>query len=306
MVPLDLFSKRQKKARGDTPEVFVYDTIPQPLRVQVVHIWRDVIGRSSEFHSPADNVYRRIVEALAREYGVFVLADGTSPEDVLKNFILSEREVDKILDCIEVSFLLIAFFHSRISNYSGRAHTKLTVEKAIEELNQRFLEHGVGYEYVPFEIIRKDSEFLHQETIKPALNLLQDSRYKGANEEFLKAHEHYRHGEIKDCLVYCLKSLESTLKTICEIRNWQFEQSDTAKTLLSIVFRNKLVPMFWQSHFNALKSTLESGVPTGRNKLGGHGQGSTVISVPAHFASYMLHMTGSAIQFLMNAEKVLP
>jgi hypothetical protein len=46
-------------------------------------------------------------------------------------------------------------------------------------------------------------------------------------------------------------------------------------------------------------------VPTGRNKLSGHGQGSTPKDVPDHLAAYMLHMTASAIVFLAEAEAAL-
>jgi hypothetical protein len=53
----------------------------------------------------------------------------------------------------------------------------------------------------------------------------------------------------------------------------------------------------------ALRSTLESGVPTARNKLGGHGQGTEVVEVPEHIVSYALHLTASAIVFLAEAEK---
>lgn len=305
MSPLDLFSKRQKKARGEVAEIFVYDKIPETLRVQIIHILRDVIGLQNRFQTPADAVYKRISGSLRREYGVFHLSgSGGSDQDEIENFLLREPNVDRVLDCIEVSFLITAFFHSRVANYAGRAQTHLTLEQAIEELNHRFLEHGVGYEYLRHQIIRKDSEFLHAETIKPALALLQDSRYKGANEEFLKAHAHYRHGEIKDCLTNCLKALESTLKAICQIRNWTFQPTDTAKALLNVAFQNELIPSFWQAHYSALRSTLESGVPTGRNKLAGHGQGPEVIDVPPYYGAYMLHMTASAIQFLMSAEKM--
>lgn len=34
----DLFSKRQKRLRGEVPDVFVYDKVPPGLRVQIVHI----------------------------------------------------------------------------------------------------------------------------------------------------------------------------------------------------------------------------------------------------------------------------
>jgi hypothetical protein len=30
---LDIFSKRQKKLRGDVPDVYTYDSIPEPLKV---------------------------------------------------------------------------------------------------------------------------------------------------------------------------------------------------------------------------------------------------------------------------------
>lgn len=42
----DLFSKRQKKLRGDVPDVYVYDNIPNALRVQIIHIWSDSFSRS--------------------------------------------------------------------------------------------------------------------------------------------------------------------------------------------------------------------------------------------------------------------
>jgi hypothetical protein len=38
MALFDLFSKRQKRLRGDVPDVYVYDEIPQVLRVQLVQI----------------------------------------------------------------------------------------------------------------------------------------------------------------------------------------------------------------------------------------------------------------------------
>jgi hypothetical protein len=64
------------------------------------------------------------------------------------------------------------------------ARTRLEPSDAIADLNHRLLEHGVGYQYVSGKIIRIDSQFLHAEVVKPALALLQDKRYHGANDEF--------------------------------------------------------------------------------------------------------------------------
>jgi hypothetical protein len=176
---------------------------------------------------------------------------------------------------------------------------------AIAELNARFREHGVGYEFNS-EIIRVDSQILHAETVKPTLALLREPQYKGAQAEFLTAHEHYRHRRNKEALTESLKALESVMKSICAKRRWQYDPNAQAKALLQTLFDNKLIDAFWVSHFSALRATLEAGVPTARNKLGGHGQGPTVVEVPDFLAGYVLHLTASAILFLVSAEKALP
>ncbi|MDT5270649.1 MAG: hypothetical protein QOH49_2835, partial [Acidobacteriota bacterium] len=104
----------------------------------------------------------------------------------------------------------------------------------------------------------------------------------------------------------CLKAFESTMKVICHKRGWAYNQNDTAKKLIETCFVNGLVPGYLQSQFTALKSVLESGIPTVRNKLGGHGQGAQPAAVPSYLASYTLHLTATTILLLVQAEKELP
>ena len=40
---------------------------------------------------------------------------------------------------------------------------------------------------------------MHQEAVRPALALLVEPAFKAANEEYLKAHKHFRKGEYGDC-----------------------------------------------------------------------------------------------------------
>ena len=104
----------------------------------------------------------------------------------------------------------------------------------------------------------------------------------------------------------CLKALESTLKIICHRRGWQFDgEKHTAKALIEIVFEKGLIPDYLQSQFGALRSALESGVPTIRNRAGGHGAGVKRREVPGYLASYTLHLTAAAILFLAEAEAAL-
>jgi hypothetical protein len=155
------------------------------------------------------------------------------------------------------------------------------------------------------ELVRLDSELLHAEAVKPALSLLREKRYHGANEEFLRAHEHYRHGRNEEALADCLKAFESVMKVICAKRGWPHAETDTAKKLIEVCFDNGLVPAYLQSEFTALRVSLESGIPTVRNRQGGHGRGTQPRNVPDHLAGYLLHLTATSILFLVEAEKAL-
>jgi hypothetical protein len=197
-------------------------------------------------------------------------------------------------------------FFTRDYQYLHRSNASEKADEAIGELNSRLKEHGVGYQFTEGEMIRVDSELLHSEVIKPALRLLNQKHYKGAHEEFLKAHEHYRHGNNKESLNECLKAFESVMKAICDKRRWAYPSGATSKVLIQTCLDNGLVPTFWQQHYSSLRSLLECSVPTGRNKLSGHGQGTAPVVVPNYLVSYMLHMTAASIVFLTEAEASLP
>lgn len=309
----NLFSKRQKTLRGEVPDVFSYDTIPQALKVQIVHIWNDTIGSEQEYfdsYCGTHGAYQYVVDTLCREYGVFTLRNSDDYGDKnyrteLANFLLRQADHEKILDAIELSFRLIDRM-TRTWEFLKRSNASELADSAIDELNARFLEHGVGYRFEEGEVVRVDSELLHAEAVKPALALLRAPEYAGAQAEFLKAHEHYRHGRAKEALAECLKSLESVMKSICAKRKWTHDANATSNALIQVLFDKGLVPPFWSQHFSALRSTLESGVPTARNRLGGHGQGANVVQVPSHLVAYVLHQTASTVVFLTEAEKALP
>jgi hypothetical protein len=307
----DLFSKRQKKLRGEMPDVYQYDEIPQTLRVQIVHIWMDTLGNAENYwKGKAHEAYEFIVNTLCKEYGVFKLpgAEKFGNRDYLNelaNTFLQEKNIDRCLDAIELSFKIVDGF-TRSYEYLHRSGASKKADEAIDELNSRFNEHGVGYQFTDGEIIRVDSELIHSEIIKPALRLLNQKHYSGAHEEFLKAHEHYRHGNNKESLNECLKAFESVMKGICDKRKWAYQSGATSKTLIQICLDNGLIPSFWQQQYSSLRSLLESSVPTGRNKLSGHGQGADPISVPSYLVAYMLHMTAASIVFLAEAEVNLP
>jgi hypothetical protein len=297
MTVFDLFSKRQKRNRGEEPDVYQYETIPVELRVQIIHIIRDAFGDLRDYGRGECKDFKFIHESLCREYGVFRLGNqlDTNVEAVF-NFLLKTQEIDEAIDVVELTFKYIDSV-VRIYQHLYNDH-KLSPDEAIDELNFRFREHGVGYQYESGMIMRVDSQLIHEEIVRPALSMLSDPMYEGANAEFLSAHAHYRTGKYKECLNDCLKAFESTMKAICAQRGWEVNAGDTANRLIEITFEHELIPSFMQSHFKALKSTLGSGVPTVRNRLSGHGQGAEEVTVPESVAAYALHLTASNVLLL--------
>jgi hypothetical protein len=72
MPVFDLYSKRQKRLRGEVPDVYKYDDIPKEFRVQVIHIWEDAIGNIRETGEGMD-AYKYFNKTLCRGYGLMVL-----------------------------------------------------------------------------------------------------------------------------------------------------------------------------------------------------------------------------------------
>ena len=304
MIPIrDIFSKRQKRMRGEMPDVYQYKTIPQELRVQIIHIIKEAFKNLES--GSTQLVYELIHNILCEEYGVFTLDERyrilnnryQDHAQAIFDFLLQTQETEKAIDVIELSF---SYIDSLLTQTKGCAYI---ANLAIEKLNNRFREHGVGYQYESDQIIRVDSQLVHSEVVQPALSmLLSDPIYKGTNAEFLNAHEHYRKQRYKECLNDCLKAFESCLKAICDQRRWNYnKKKDTAKRLIDIVFEKELIPQSMQSHFTGLRSMLDSGVPPLRNHLAGHGQGSQVVSVPEFIAAYALHLTAANILLLARA-----
>tara|TARA_R110000850_G_scaffold221286_2_gene347103 strand:+ start:2701 stop:3624 length:924 start_codon:yes stop_codon:yes gene_type:complete len=300
---INIFSKRQKKIRGEVPEIFTFDLIPEKFRVQIIHIIRDAIGELNyEYDEDYPRyIYGKINLELSKEYGVFSLGKGKSQKEIVLNYLLEESNTEKVIDAVELSFRNIDFFVRKKYFGSNSYNINQSPDDAIEELNQRFKENGIGYSYASGEIIRVDSTLIHENITKPTLTLLHNSKLSGANEEFLKAHEHYRHSRNKECLAECLKAFESTLKIICTEKGWEFNNDrDTSNRLIQICFDNGLVPSYIQTQFTSLQSLLTSGIPTIRNRVGGHGQGQTPIPASNEITRYGLNLTGTNIIYLVE------
>ncbi|BBC24848.1 STM4504/CBY_0614 family protein [Pseudanabaena sp. ABRG5-3] len=324
MAIIDIYSKRKKAVeRGNQTEIYQYTSLPIEFRRQVIYIWKDAIGAyriRNLFDSPSNllaslkspdtlvepivnRVWKSIYKLLARELG---LSESSNPFEQCQSFLLDDNtNIDNLLDIIELTF---SYIEDKIPDlleeyeYDG-IKLDQTATGAINELNYRFHEHGIGYQYIKGQIVRVDSLFIHAEAVIPALTLISEEDFIGAEQEFRSAHEHYRNQEYKAAIVEALKAFESTMKTICDKFNWDYGKKPNASNLIKVVLKEELIPLYLQDHLTSLTNVLQGGVPTVRNKTSGHGQGSEIKEVPEYLAAYVLHLTASNIVLLVEAYK---
>ena len=310
MPVIDLYSYRKRVAKGETPDVFIYDDLPETLRVQIIRIWSNAIGPAHtytglEFRDVyANNAgWETIHEIVAQEQGLFSLASHANPFERCKTYLL-DSSVDDALDIIEASFLYIDKTARRFRSHErSRRGITVTADDAINELNERFRRAAAGYRFEDGKIFRIDSELIHAEVVKPTLRYLQQPGFEGPREEYLKSHAHYRLGETKDAITNANNALESTLKTICSQRSWAYPRRAGASDLLRVVREKGLLPNYLDNSFDQLAATLKSGLPKVRNEEGGHGQGPTPRETPDYVAAYALHLAAAKILFLCEAHK---
>ncbi len=287
---IELYSERQLRTSG-VLDIVTYVELPLGLRWKIHYAVSDLLGPENKFNAYETtwHDYVRVVSDLRRRYGVGLLSTKSRASERewedLKNHILYGDDINRVFDVVE----LVARFAKPRHDGFHRA------------INKAFLFSGEGYRLEGPHVIRIDGSLLHSEAVKPALFLLSGAKWQGASDEFFNAYDHYRHNRHEEANVEALKALESTLKIISTEKGWQFDPRATFKDLTNICFDNNLIPPLWESMMTHLRCLLESSVPTGRNKLGGHGQGPQVRDVPDYVTGYILHMTASAIVFLRQA-----
>jgi hypothetical protein len=311
MVVMDTYSKRMRKNQHHGPVNLLHDQLPKRFRTQFIYIIQDVFGddiqSNQTFHA-----YDMLVKLIREELGKLSLRSKhthryLNPAEELCEWFTKEEDVLNCLDTLEISCKFIdRYVREYPYNFPSFNRSGVSIEDILEKINVRLQESGSGYKYEGQKIIRIDSEYLHSEVTQGTIRLLGNKIYAGAEEEFHKALDCFKKGEASNCLGECLKAFESTMKIICEKRGWRYNDNYTAKKLIELILKNELIPSYLQEQFTSLRTLLESGIPTTRNRLAGHGRGNKPHHIPEYLPAYQLHMTATTIRMLVQAEQELP
>lgn len=294
-----LFSKRYSP---QDIEIYSYDSLSKRFRIQAHHLIKELYRVDDPYdYEHLKHIFKWIHDEICSEHALFSFDDAPGcqeydyqPIESCLNFIIKCEEDDWVVDMIE---LLIGVRLDEASNpYSYKYG--LSSKDAVDKLNKRFKENGIGLDFVQGQIVRVDSTLLYIEAIKPALTLMHNAQFHGPLDEYLDAHNQYKNGDNKGAIISVAKAFESTLKIICMTNGWDIGKGN-ASSLINALFTNDFLPNYYQTQLNSLKTTLEV-LPTVRNKNAGHGQGADVVEIPDFLTQYALNLAGTNITFLIK------
>ncbi|PGK30627.1 hypothetical protein CN902_10990 [Priestia megaterium] len=290
-----LFSKRNNPAKEH--DVYRYDQIPKKLRIQIVHILSETFNTSPL----RDKLWMMLEQNIKKEFGILSL-EGFDAEESVKKFLLSSNHRQAI-NAIDLIFHRI----SELIKNSSEPVTKHLLEdritNSIDELNFRFKQCGIGYEFIDGQLIKINNHLIHQNIVKPAIQLLFEEEFSTASSEFSQAYKHYRKREYEEAITDAERAFESTMKIICHKKGYTYDEKAPAKRLINVLLTNNFIPSYLQNEFNHLCNTLECGLPTIRNRNGSHGQGVTENEIPSYLVNFALNLAASNIVFLVNIYK---
>lgn len=287
-------------------ESFNYDKIPSELRIQLIHTWNEYFSQEQFPPNIAEEYIAQLASIIKKEHSLIALPDPyyrTSLLQKIEIYFQQIEDTDKALDIVQLFCICIDISVTQLSNMGYSYPLSKTASETIQEINERFRLKGIGYQYTNGKIIRLDNQFLHNEAVEKTFNLLNDPEYKNVNEEFLTAHDHFKHGRKADSLVWCLKAYESIIKIIASKNNWDYDKNANANKLTDLLFKNNFFPSFLEQAINNFRAFLENSTNTIRNKKGGHGSGVEANEVPDSLAQYMLYITGSTLNLFIETQK---
>ena len=280
-----------QKEEIDKKDYFDYDKISLNVRQKIFFIISENGYRLSNeiFPKPIEDL-GDLRYQICKHKGTSNINTEISHSTSINKWVL-ECDVINLLRTIEI-FLWIRQDDNTQGNYER-------LQKTITELNDVFDIDKIGYEIVEGKIIRRDSKYLHKETIKQTISLLKNNEFTGALEEFEKALSNYLEKDYNNTISEANKAYESTMKSILTKLQISYTPSDTASQLIKKFYDNDLIFSHTESFTNNLNEILK-GLPTIRNNQGGHGQGLDSKKVDKSYAEFALHLCGSFIVFLIE------
>jgi hypothetical protein len=275
---------------GERMVFFSGPLLPDQTRGQVLHVLKRALGVGPF----ADEFWRVVVDRYDYEMGTSNLDVGSAPAELSVDHFIRHTDGVESLDLVALALLVAQWSEGHISSgQRGDAGVTMGAKVAEEEVN-RFLEEGrVPYQFVRARWVHVPSGYVHQEMVRPALDVLARDGFAGALEEFKRALDHARDGRTKEAATEATKALESTMKCICDAQGWTYPENINAQPLFHLLVDHGLIADWMESGF--------MGVVAIRNRRGAHGQGADSQPLAPYVADLAVNLAASYILVLVAA-----
>jgi hypothetical protein len=306
----ELYSKRLADSqRAGQSDVYQYDFIPSNLRVQFERIAVASLGKFGAYGdmyiNPDENnsLWSQIEKIFLHEKGLYRIADGHLAGERVVEYMRT-CGTDDWLDILDLTAYVLRVISERPDiALSRKWAVNVSADNAVDEINYRLRQAGVGFQIEGGRVIRVDSQYIHSEMVKPTLSILSESGFEGPSQEFIAAHTHYRSGQHREAVAMAANALESTFKAIFDQKGWEYKKGARISDLIKVARAHALWPEYLDSSFEQLVATLQSGLPKIRDNDASHGQGSKPKDVPASIAAYALHLSAAKIVFIASCAR---
>jgi hypothetical protein len=292
---MKLFSKRN----APTKDVLRYD-LPVNVRNRILHIlkhrldddqWSMTFSQGFGYEYTLDQVGRKLLT----KYGNLKAPPESRSVAQAVVYHFNACRTDEALDFVETIFQVQPIHH---------------VKDCVQPFNEVFQEEGIGFELTSLreiavggsrieydfpKVLRKDTDYLHSERVRPCLEVLSRPGFETALSEMMKAHEAYRKKQYADAITDACSAFESVMKTSCTRRNWNFNQDkDTCGPLVKALATNGLFFPFYTPILEA--------VGTIRSKMSdAHGRGPSPQNTPdMEYADHMIQFTSANITMMIR------
>jgi len=164
-----------------------------------------------------------------------------------------------------------------------------------KKVNQIFELHDCPWRLSDGEFFKLDGDFVGARVASTAHDGLTANRFVGAAEEYAKARQYLGSSEVREAIYFAGHSFESVMKVILD----GLEHANADKLIKELLGRG---------YFDDLPESVRAGfadqvlkaLPFLRNKLGGHGQGAAVVSIPPVYGRLAIELAGVFHNFLIS------
>ena len=250
----------------------------------------DIRRDPSDSWATSTDILTETAETLRLSYGQERLEARLStgnrgPVESLKAFF-SGCYPSQVLDVVEA-------FYYHLSGFD-------TQPTFVQSVNEIFEDTSCAWRLDQGEFFAVDQSFMGMRLADTAEQSLKAKAFQGAHEEFREARQDLLAGDTKGCISNAQKAFESALKTVLAA-----DKGNASALIRRFVDEGHAngLPAEFRSSFG--EQVLMS-LPTMGNRLGRHGQGASIVDVPAEYAQLTLEMAAAYLNFLVKLRPTEP